>query len=458
MKDVREILDETTNKWFLREPFLFSVFCTHRLVENNAMDCCMRSGKMRIEYNCEMLEIRNRDEISELLRREVLRIVLKHPYQRQPLCAIPNIMYLASNLTLFQNGATGINPMKQEDYKMLLCCLQNTKPSFEEIYKILLNFSAPSESSSSDESNTPNSQNSRAQGIESAPNKNEDSGARDDNNEKDLDINSICDNNKESNENGDSKGNSTEDDGGNANYDKELPGENDSTNGSPRSYDKMMGDTDATGLWEEDPLFVERINCQISETGVNGWGSISGLLQGIIKASTRKAENLMRKLEIFRTSILKNDNTCTRMRPSRRYGWAQMGKLHPYCSRLLLGIDTSGSISDTDLEKFYSVINSFFAIGFPEIDVLMFDAEIHLPVIKFKNTKDSVKIVGRGGTLFDPVIKYYEANRQYDGLIMFTDGCAPLPIIPKGKKVLWALTNRFCYDHFDLNPKICLPE
>lgn len=453
MKDVREILDETTNKWFLREPFLFTVFCTHRLVENNAMDCCMRSGKMRIEYNREMLEIRTRDEIAEQLRREVLRIALKHPYQRLPLCAIPNIMYLASNLTLFQNGATGINPMKPEDYKMLLYSLQNTKPSFEEIYKMLLNFSAPSENSTHDENDSTDSQASKSQGNGSAGKMSENSEAGNDNevqgsgfgSESDSDSFSTPDNNQESGGKSDTDENSNEDD---------ESGNNDSY----QPFDRIMGDYDPTGLWEEDPLFVERINCQISETEVNGWGSIPGSLQEIIKASTRRAENLMRKLEIFRTSILKNGNTCTRMRPSRRYGWAQMGKLHPYCSRLLLGIDTSGSINDADLEKFYSIINSFFAIGFPEIDVLMFDADIHLPVIKFKNAKDSVKIVGRGGTCFDPIIKYFEANRQYDGLIMFTDGGAPIPIIPKGRKVLWALTKRFCYDHFELNPKICLPE
>lgn len=453
MKDVREILDETTNKWFLREPFLFTVFCTHRLVENNVMDCCMRSGKMRIEYNREMLEIRTRDEISELLRREVMRIVLKHPYQRQPLCAIPNIMYLASNLTLFQNGASGINPMTPEDYKRLMFSLQNVKPSFEEIYKMLLNFSAPSDNGNPDENESADSQISKSQGNGWTGNRNEESDTEDESgaqgSESGLgsDSNSVStpDNNQGAGDKDDTDENFIEaDDSGN--------------NDSAQPVDRNMGDNDATGLWEEDPLFVERINCQISETDLNAWGSISGSLQGIIKASTKKAENLMRKLEIFRTSILKNENTCTRMRPSRRYGWAQMGKLHPYCSRLLLGIDTSGSINDADLEKFYSVINSFFAIGFPEIDVLMFDADIHLPVIKFKNAKDSVKIVGRGGTDFDPIIKFFENNRQYDGLIMFTDGYAPMPIIPKGRKVLWALKDRICYDNFKLNPKICLPE
>lgn len=420
MKDVKEILDETTNKWFLREPFLFTVFCTHRLVENNAMDCCMRSGKMHIEYNREMLEIRTRDEISELLRREVMRIVLKHPYQRQPLCAIPHIMYLASNLTLFQNGATGINPMKPEEYKRLLSSLQNVKPSFEEIYRMLLNLSTPSKDSSPDENEPADSQISRNQGNGSAGKRNKESDTEDENEDQESDSdNSISDNNQGSGEKGDN-----EEDGGNPNDDMALSGENDSSKGDPMPFDRIMEDTDATGLWEEDPLFVERINCQIAETGVNGWGSIPGSLQEIIKASTRKAENLMRKLEIFRSSILKNGNTCTRMRPSRRYGWAQLGKLHPYCSRLLLGIDTSGSINDGDLVKFYSVINSFFAVGFPEIDVLMFDADIHLPVVKLKNAKDSVKIVGRGGTDFDPIIKFFENNRQYDGLIMFTDGYA----------------------------------
>lgn len=471
MKDVNGIINQITSKWFLRDPFLFSVYCTHQLVENNNMDCCIRSGKLRIEYNAVMLAVYSRDEIDNLLRREVLRIILKHPYQRQPMCVVPKLAYLASNLTLYLHGGTGINPIKHSKYEMLKDFLQNTHPSFEELYRMLLtcgvevtdadlqNYNGeesqekdnPSNDSTNrdeidDEVNNQNETYDSASDTESATSLNNFYG-QNDNSDSEMEPDCIVpkDLNKDIEDEDDNSTNT---------------GTGDDNECSQPSVGGGCESKDATALWEEDPLFSERINCAISEADNNSWGTLPGNIQELIKASAKAALNLMRKLEMFRASILSTGQCCTRMRPSRRYGWSQMGRLHPYCSRLLLGIDTSGSIENEDLRKFFSIINSFFSVGFPEIDVLMFDVKIYLPVVKLRSVRNTVTVVGRGGTDFTEVLGYFRDNLQYDGLIMFTDGYAfsPIPVMPPGRKVLWALKDRTCYEKFALEPKIYLPN
>ena len=157
---------------------------------------------------------------------------------------------------------------------------------------------------------------------------------------------------------------------------------------------------------------------------------------------------------MFRTSIISNSLKLTRMRPSRRYWWTQMGVIHPYISKLLIAVDTSGSISRDDLSRFFSVINTFFTYGIPNIDVIQFDVEIHFPLLSLKKASKEIKVLGRGGTDFQAVLDYYKEHKEYDGLIIFTDGYASIPEIPPNRKILWVLRDIQCYNYFTLNPKV----
>ena len=142
------------------------------------------------------------------------------------------------------------------------------------------------------------------------------------------------------------------------------------------------------------------------------------------------------------------------MRPNRRYGWDQMGIVHPYTTRLLVATDVSGSITDKDISRFFGVVNRFFRYGIPQIDVLEFDCDIKLPVITLKKAQQKIKVLGRGGTSFQPVIDYFDKHKESDGLIIFTDGYAFIPNLPVGRKILWVLCNIEAYKNFSLTPKI----
>ena len=79
-----ERVSEITQRWFLTEEALFMTFCTHKLAENSGMKCPMRVGKGVIEVNPDLCTDMPDKEVEERLKVEVIRILLKHPYDRQP--------------------------------------------------------------------------------------------------------------------------------------------------------------------------------------------------------------------------------------------------------------------------------------------------------------------------------------------------------------------------------------
>lgn len=97
---MEETISKIVEEWFLTEPLLFSAWCTHTLAENTRMNVPMRTGKMRIEYNPDMMKDWGRRQIEERLRFEVIRILLGHPYQRQPYKAKKATLGIASDMTL----------------------------------------------------------------------------------------------------------------------------------------------------------------------------------------------------------------------------------------------------------------------------------------------------------------------------------------------------------------------
>ncbi|MBO4318990.1 MAG: hypothetical protein J5857_00795 [Treponema sp.] len=128
---VKEKISKVIDNWFLYEPLLFEVYCTHKLEPNCDMKCKFRTGKHRIEYNPQLLENHSTAEIEKLLKIEITRILLKHPYQRVPLHPNHSALSTASDVTLAEH-CDFENDLKGADYYNL-----NGQLSFEEYYKKL---------------------------------------------------------------------------------------------------------------------------------------------------------------------------------------------------------------------------------------------------------------------------------------------------------------------------------
>lgn len=126
------------------------------------------------------------------------------------------------------------------------------------------------------------------------------------------------------------------------------------------------------------------------------------------------------------------------LRPNRRHP-ARVGEVPGRSrrrpkQRLLVAIDTSGSMSVTALERVASEVERLGRVAL--VTVVECDAALH----RLYPLRGALgPFVGGGDTDFRPVLEAPEAAR-FDGLVYFTDGHAPPPANPRRVPTLWVLT------------------
>ena len=264
---VGERIKTISQDWFLTEPLIFAVLCTHALKRNDNMGCDMRCGKGLIEYNPERLEHFDDQQLALRLKAEVVRIILKHPYQRQPYNPRRDVMRLSSDLTLCDNlegmDTIGLEPPAIFDVPR--------DQAFEQYYSLMAGQVMQLE------------QDADGDGMP-------------------IDMDLPCKTQGE----GDSDG---------------------SGDGSSNGLTDSLLDADAgAALWEEDELMTEKVNHEIETAQrCNQWGSLGGDLRALIESTLVSKQNFRAILSQFRASILSTKRHLTRMRPNRRYGWDAMG-------------------------------------------------------------------------------------------------------------------------------------
>lgn len=104
---------------------------------------------------------------------------------------------------------------------------------------------------------------------------------------------------------------------------------------------------------------------------------------------------------------------------------------------LLIGIDSSGSVSDEDLKKFYTEVEAINNTGNVTIDIAVFDTNIHQKE-EYKKGFEATRCCS-GGTSFVPVHEL-ALEERYKGVIYLTDGYAEFPNKDEvNYKCLWVL-------------------
>ena len=415
---VRERIQQETEQWFLTEPLFFTVYCTHRLKMNANMQCALRSGQGRIEYNPEIIEGVKDMELSAMLRVEMIRILLQHPYARQPLGCKPMVLQMASDMVISPAYHFGFLDMtRPEQYGL------PSGQHYEWYAKRLCEMGVHRDG---DKPSEGNSCTNKQKGEDvSEPSK------EGNNQAQNISQGSL----------GPEQGQSLE----------QRLAEDDGT--------------DYTALWEEDSFQSRMITDIVHST--TQWGSISGGMVELIKKAADGKIDYRNVLRAFRSSILSQKRCLTRMRPSRRFGFEQMGSRYDFVTRLLIAIDTSGSVGSEELARYFRVITTFFKYGVQEIDVLMFDQALQGKPLKLdeaKKNKTQFEVKGRGGTCFQVPIDYVKEHPGYDGLIIITDGYAPTPDVPPHlkAKLLWVIDNedsyKLHYESLRKTGRVCLMQ
>ena len=357
-------IEKILERWFILEPPLFQVLCLHELTPNDAMECPLRSGRRRLEYNPSILEKMSDAALEEAVKLEAVRLLLKHPYERFPDGCCMVAAALGSNVTVSDNYVFGhIKVHSPADFSL-------DKGMFYEWYAMKIQELLPPADLSD--------------------------GSEDEN---DADAAAVH---------------------------------------ASRALQELAE------LWGEDEMMVCHINNVIEST--KDWGTMPGTLQQVLKASLKAKIDWRKVLSGFRASILSSERKLTRMRPNRRTGFANMGSIRRFNTRLLVAVDVSGSVSDKSVSDFYGVVNSAFRYGFESVDVLQFDHGVQSVVSLTKAVKDFA-VCGRGGTSFQEPVDFAHAN-DYEGLVILTDGEASPPRIPEGMKtgILWVCVDRDSYD------------
>lgn len=422
-----ERIQQEVEQWFLTEPLLFTVYCSHRLTINPNMQCPLRSGQARIEYNPSQVDQISDTQLKAMLTVEMVRILLKHPYSRQPSGCSGIALKMASDMV--------ISPA----YNMAWAGLAHPDnfglPAGQhfEWYANQLSFMdiSPEEGTSDEASDTDNAD-----------------GATQTANGKQMDTGNTEDSGQDENPSTDG-----------------LDCEQTATNGTS-SQNGSDASQDYTSLWEEDVFMNQELTNIIN--GTTHWGSLPGSMVQLIQKATEGKIDYRNALRAFRASILSQKRHLTRMRPSRRFGFEQMGSRYEFTTRLLVAVDTSGSVGSNGLARFFHIITTFFKYGIQEINVLMFDTIVQgklMTLTEAKKNKQTFEVNGRGGTNFQVPIDYVTAHPDYDALIILTDGEAPVPKVPAllRTKILWVIDNsesfyKRHYEAFRKTGRVCWME
>jgi len=392
-KTLGERIQKIAEKWFLGEPALFEMYCTHKVQENPGMECYARAGRGLLEINPGMLQQMPDSFVEDVLRIEVIRIFLKHPYERQPI-NVSNIAKTMGSDCTISNYYYAIDSLKRmqlttpEDFDL-------PKNEYFEWYAHEIERKIQNENS---QSKAPSPDDSEQTTDEQQQN------------------------------------------------DSQSPQQSGIGENGQSPLGNMQAKSEISATWEEDEMRSQEINETISR--ITGWGSIPGDLVEQIKASTRAKIDYRKILQGFRASILSSRRSLTRMRPNRRTGFQNMGSIYRFSTSILVAVDVSGSVSDRTLSDFYSVINNAFKYGIERIDVMQFDY-VAGDIVEFRKRQTKVEVKGRGGTNFQSVVDRAASHLPtYDGLIILTDGYAPVPKLPVGfsTKILWVLQDERSYE------------
>lgn len=158
------------------------------------------------------------------------------------------------------------------------------------------------------------------------------------------------------------------------------------------------------------------------------WGSVSDKMKEQLKRFVSKEINWKAQLLHFTRSVRSSTTRSSIKKVNKRYPYMHPGAKREHRTKLLVAMDSSGSVSNREMEYFYATIASLTRHA--DIDLVMFDTKVDEDSIQKvkRGGKLRVERTMTGGTDFDAPIKWFnDRMKDYDGLAIFSDGecCEP---------------------------------
>jgi len=224
-----------------------------------------------------------------------------------------------------------------------------------------------------------------------------------------------------------------------------------------------VDDIDDHSMWGDfdDEVIREKVrgiaDKAIKAQEKRGWGDVAGNLAAQIIAANKPVIIWQREVRYFINKLVLMDRKSTRMRPNRRYGYNNPGTKRDCRSRILVALDTSGSVSDDELESFVTEINGM--INHVSVDVVQFDCGPKNKPEPFTKKIKKMDIIGRGGTDPNPVLLLAD-EEGYDGLVVLTDGGFSITVDKPKCRVLWCGMERHenYFTHIKFGKKVFISE
>ncbi len=182
----------------------------------------------------------------------------------------------------------------------------------------------------------------------------------------------------------------------------------------------------------------------VADGKANGsWGSLSASLQRLLLQALEAKVDWRRELRRFVGERIRLSTRGTRKKPHRRFGWNQPGRKTLRGVRIVVAVDTSGSIGAKELSQFLAEIDAISNKA--EVYIAEVDAAVHR-VYKYERQRKPEGMMGGGGTsfqvLWDAIEQqsFPELRDKMDAIIYLTDGYAPWPRDDGGIDTLWVFT------------------
>lgn len=443
----RERITRVVESWYLVDPLLFAAWTLHEVVPKPEI-ATLRVAHGRVEFNPAFISSLKQDELGDVLRFEAMRILLGHPYARRK--PKTDLSYSASNLTV-QECLRSKLPMPRP--RETLGSETHDHQYFEYYYRQLAEREGEQADQSDDSTPEPDQSDDSSPGEDTDDSDEKSSEDSDDTDNAGVDTmgEPKAESGDESSgkEGGDEEASTAESD--ESSHDSSPPDAavDSSVSSDLDAYvDATQTGAENAGQWDADDLLHEEIKSAVADAADNGgWGTLPGHAQERLLATLRPPLDYRSILRQFRQSVLSIDRRLTRMRPSRRYGFAQMGSRYDFTTQLLFAVDVSGSMSHRDLQNGFSIINRFFQYGIRSIDVVWFDTAVRCEPLTFRSARRDLNVTGRGGTDLGCVTQFLDEHRGYDGVVVFTDGDSPRPKRPINRhtRILWLFNTQAAF-------------